>query len=375
MERPGGQQRQRFSRPTIVAVMGQAGSGKTTLASVMPERLGVIDPYVVDADDFDRLHPSFTALREAYGETEAREVIGETESSNRIFERALDFGLRQGYNLAVAGPMTNPEWVATTFARWRNDYDARIHVAALAVHEARSLLGTVDRFRQQIETTGHGRWVDQEWHDLQYPGLLRSVQRIEAEGLADSVTCVARGGRTVYDNVLITTSPGVVWRDPPRAQAAIEGERSRLWTDREHADFYRRAMAVDRFSRNSQWTPEQAETAADALRCGLAPNSQAIAALRRRASQATSSQSASILHQQADQREQYNQQISAAADRLDAMALTRQAGPAAAARAAALGMPAGIGRSTSNSPGVGPGSEPASRPPSRPSGPEATPGR
>jgi ABC-type cobalamin/Fe3+-siderophores transport system ATPase subunit len=38
--------RQRVARSTIVTVMGPAASGKTTLARVMPQRLGVNDPYI-----------------------------------------------------------------------------------------------------------------------------------------------------------------------------------------------------------------------------------------------------------------------------------------------------------------------------------------
>lgn len=363
--------RQRFTSPTIVPIMGQAGAGKTTLATVMPERLAVMDPYIVEHDDLDRLHPSFTALRDEFGEMEAREVIDSTESIDRLFEKILDFGLTRGYNLALPAPMNDSDWVAPVFAQWRSDYGARIHVVALAVHEAHSLLGTVDRLRQEIELTGSGREIKQDWHDQQYSGVTQILQRIEADGLADSITCVARGGRRVCHNMLIGVDPAVTWRDPPGAAAAVDAERSRLWTYREHLDFHRRAMAVAEFARSGGLTPEQAASAAVALRRGLAQNDQAVTMLRTHASHATNPQAANDLTQLADQRGQYNRQISAATDRLDALAGTRSKGRAAAARGSSVG----LARSKPTAPGLSTRASSTSIPASRRPGRRSSPGR
>lgn len=366
---------QRFPNSTIVPIMGQVASGKTTLATVMPERLGVVDAYIVEHDDYERLHPSFVALRDAFGEMEAREVIDATESIDHLFDKVLDFGLSRGYNLAVTGPMATPDWVAARFTQWRNDYGARVEVVALAVHEARSQLSTLDRFRQETELTGNGRDVDQVWHDKHYPGVLRSLQRIEDDGLADSVTVVARGGRRVYRNRLISTDPAVVWRDPPHAVAATETERLRLWTLREHSDFYQRAMAVDEFARNGGLTTEQAGSAALALRRGLAHNDQAVTTLRSHASRLTSPQAADGFTQQADRRAQYNREISAAADRLDALAGSRLKGRAAAARTLSGGLGRSLPPSPSSSPSRGMRTGSAPTPPHRGPARGASPSR
>jgi hypothetical protein len=360
--------RQRFPHSTIVTVMGPAAAGKTTLARVMPERLGVSDPYIVDADDYVPLHPAFHDLRDQHGEFQARNLLGQTNISSGLFDRAVAYGLANGRNLAIAGPMTSPDWVAEQFTAWRGK-GARIHAVAVAIHEARSLLGIVDRYRQQVQATGHGRWVEPKWHDMHYSGILDSLERIERDGLADSVHIVPRSGQSLYDNVLLSVS-SVTWRVAPSAATAVRDERARLWSDEEHADFHRRATAVSRFAGDGGLTSEEGSVVADAIRRGLPPNEQAVAMLRQEGDRTGDPDSADQLIHRAERRAAYNNDLSAIAQRLQLPATSTNTEPTLdeqghdAARIAFQGRPA-----TSSSAGPGLASTPhqatSGRPPQR----------
>jgi hypothetical protein len=60
--------------------------------------------------------------------------------------------------------------------------------------------------------------------------MLLTVERIEAEKLADSIRLYRRGGVEIYGNELDAGK----WRQSPEARKALEAERDRPWTMREH---------------------------------------------------------------------------------------------------------------------------------------------
>jgi hypothetical protein len=116
----------------------------------------------------------------------------------------------------------------------------RVEVAIMAVPEAQSRLGILDRYDAQVQTTGHGRLTLRDNHDSAYAGVLVTAEAIERDHLADDVSVYRRGNVVLYHNEL---GEDGTWRDPPGLREAIERERSRPWTlkeSRQFADTYHR---------------------------------------------------------------------------------------------------------------------------------------
>ncbi|UQA91471.1 zeta toxin family protein [Streptomyces halobius] len=124
--------------------------------------------------------------------------------------------------------------------------DYRVEVIALAVPEAVSQLGVLDRYLR-LADEGRVRYVSWENHDRCAAGLLTSLEAVEAEHLADRVVVLRRAaaaaGPALYDNTL---DPAGQWRRPTGAARAVRAERARPWTAQETGLFRRQLADADR---------------------------------------------------------------------------------------------------------------------------------
>ena len=117
----------------------------------------------------------------------------------------------------------------------------RVEVAVLAVHEAYSRLGALERYLRQVAITGTGRLIDRQTHDACYRGVVRSAGAIDASRVAHSVFALRRDGSCVCSNHLGHDGQ---WVHSPATAAAIESERNRPWTRSETHRFGRSVALV-----------------------------------------------------------------------------------------------------------------------------------
>jgi hypothetical protein len=103
----------------------------------------------------------------------------------------------------------------------------------LAVNERLSIQGIMQRYEGQRQARGFGRMTTPEAHQAGYDGVLRSVDRIERDGLADTISVYRRGAIKIYENEM--TPQG--WQREPFARAAIEAERARPFSIEEAAQY------------------------------------------------------------------------------------------------------------------------------------------
>lgn len=103
---------------------------------------------------------------------------------------------------------------------------------ALAVSKHMSYQGIVERYEKQKAQCGNGRMTTPQAHMDPYEGILLTVDRIEGEKLADSIRLYRRGGVEIYVNGLEAGE----WRQAPEARKALEAERDRPWSMRDHQE-------------------------------------------------------------------------------------------------------------------------------------------
>ncbi|MGX1913548.1 zeta toxin family protein [Streptomyces phaeochromogenes] len=227
------------ARPVVVVVAGQPGAGKTTLAdrvaAVLARRGGAVR---VGRDLYKPLHRRYAGVLAADVRTAGALVRPDTVR----WQAAVEAHVREmGFDAVVESALADPDDFRASSRAYRT-VGHRIEVVVLAISEALSQLGIVDRFLTDA-ADGGGRYVSWENHDTCVKGLLATLAVIETEQLADRVTVVRRDGTALYTNEL---TPEGTWRRRPAAERVVRAERARPWTAPETAVFRRALARTDR---------------------------------------------------------------------------------------------------------------------------------
>ncbi|WP_327309081.1 zeta toxin family protein [Streptomyces sp. NBC_01298] len=222
-------------RPVVVVVAGQPGAGKTHIADLVQRTLdGRGGAVRVCRDLYKPLHRRYA---EALA-TDVRTAGAAIRPDTAAWQEAVEEYVRlQGFNAVVESSLTDPDEFRTSSAAYRASR-ARIEIVAVAVAEAWSQLGTLDRFL----VGGGVRYVSRDNHDRCAAQMLVTLAVIEAEQLADRVTVVRRDGTVLYDNELVEGA----WRRRPAAERVVVRERSRSWSVGETAVFDRALASAER---------------------------------------------------------------------------------------------------------------------------------
>ncbi|MET9646274.1 zeta toxin family protein [Streptomyces syringium] len=226
-------------RPVVVLIAGQPGSGKTFLAdllyAVLNRRGGAVR---IGSDLYKALHRHYDELLAEDVRTAGVKVRRDT----RRWQAAVEAHVRANrFDAVVETALADPDETRTAAAAYRQA-GYRVEIMALAVPEAVSQLGTLDRYLRLAED-GRARYVSWENHDACAAGMLRSLAVVEAEHLADRVVIVRRGAKALYDNELDRAG---AWRRPPAAEETMRAERSRPWSAAETGRFRRELAQADR---------------------------------------------------------------------------------------------------------------------------------
>lgn len=139
------------------------------------------------------------------------------------------YSIEQRFDVIMESAMTKPADFLEPVQQYRAA-GYRVEVAVLAVPEALSRLGVVDRYRAEVASTGRGRVIDAEIHDTTYRGVLDAAGQIDRDQLAHHVFVLRRGNETLYANSLNADGN---WTSEPSTQQAIHAERTRQWTEPE----------------------------------------------------------------------------------------------------------------------------------------------
>ncbi|MFE7617291.1 zeta toxin family protein [Streptomyces sp. NPDC057496] len=225
--------------PVAVFVAGQAGSGKTIVMdlvhSALEQRGGAVR---VDRDAYKAFHPDYSAFLAEDVRTAGVRVRPETYAWQAEVE-AHARGCR--FDVVAEEALADPAgWLATLSVYRAAGY--RVEVVALAVPEAVSQLGVLDRYLRLAEE-GRARYVGWDNHDACAAALPAVLADVEAGHLADRVLVVRRGGQVLYANELGASGR---WRRPAGARKALLAERARPWGAAETGVFRRQLADADR---------------------------------------------------------------------------------------------------------------------------------
>ncbi|GGY71408.1 hypothetical protein GCM10010363_60910 [Streptomyces omiyaensis] len=214
-------------RPLAIIVSGQTGAGKTAITSLATGALAGRGRSVnINLDTYKPYHPKFDALMVADDTTAGAYT---SIDGHRWMEKAEAYAIQQGFDIVLESAMRNPRDFEEPAARLRAA-NYRVEVPVVAVHEAVSRWGALDRYLQQVEAFGQGRMIDRDIHDACYQGVVRATGRLDAELLANAVFVVRRDASVVYSNHLTVDGR---WLKEPGTPEAVTGERNRTWTEQE----------------------------------------------------------------------------------------------------------------------------------------------
>ncbi|MFF5447213.1 zeta toxin family protein [Streptomyces sp. NPDC012888] len=240
--------RSRQDTPTVVVLVGQPGAGKTrvghALAEALNERGGFVE---VDSDLYKPYHPAYARLLQQDDGLMAAYIRAD---GRRWMARAHAYVRENRLNAIIQETSQDADAVADTLQAYRRS-GTRIEAVFLAVSEAMSNQGIVNRYHEQVKERGSGRLTVQANADRSYTGIVHLARLVDEHKLADHVAVIRRGeGRPRYANALDGAGE---WQAPPTLAPALEAERSRPWTPAETADFLR-SQAKLRTESAPEWT-------------------------------------------------------------------------------------------------------------------------
>ncbi|MFJ1751277.1 zeta toxin family protein [Streptomyces sp. NPDC088116] len=264
--------------PVVVFVLGQAGSGKTLVMDLvhaaLERRGGAVR---VDRDAYKAVHPHYSGFLAEDVRTAGVRVRPETyrwQAEVEAHARA------HRYDVVVEEALADPvAWRASVAAYRQAGY--RVEVVALAVPEAVSQLGVLDRYLRLAEE-GRARYVSWDNHDACAAALPAALAAVESEHLADRVVVVRRDGEALYANACAADGR---WEQSAGAREALLAERSRLWSAAQTGLFRRQLAEADRRAHDPRlpqdWSlavrrnAERAAALAEPVRRVAQPRSQA----------------------------------------------------------------------------------------------------
>ncbi|WP_328760578.1 zeta toxin family protein [Streptomyces sp. NBC_00271] len=226
-------------QPMALFIIGQPGSGKSSVEGPLLTNLGYPKLSSLDGDDLYVYHPSYESFagKDDIHATQACDPDVDQWSgmlfNHAVYSRAsfvLHFSPCPGVDERME-------------ALKRQGY--RVEVAFVAVNDNISRQGIVDRYFAARSEKGYGRWVDLEVHDNLYPAVPRLAGLVNQKKCADAAYVVVRGGEIVHRQHIKSDGN---WSYTPRGIATVINDvRERKWTPGQAKDF------LDRQERIGDW--------------------------------------------------------------------------------------------------------------------------
>ncbi|WBQ06480.1 zeta toxin family protein [Kribbella sp. CA-293567] len=240
-------------QPIVVFVCGQPGDGKATvtkLAEAVLRRRG--RPVILSAPAFEAYHPRLYEPITDVPTTADKDV---QPDGRRWLAAAEALTIQQRYDGIVETELLDPSAFAESARRFKAA-GFQVEIAVLAVHEAQSRLGVLERHMRALEEFGFGRLTPPARHDAGYQGVLRAAELIDTGDFADRAAVLRPDGRLIYGNQRDGRGQ---WQQPPRTGEAVSWERERPWTVPESRHFLDVASEVGRIGLAApvQWVRDE----------------------------------------------------------------------------------------------------------------------
>ncbi|GHG05442.1 hypothetical protein GCM10017667_40340 [Streptomyces filamentosus] len=175
----------------------------------------------INLDTYKPYHPLFDEFMVADDNTAGAYT---SIDGHKWMEKAEAYAIEQGFDVVMESAMRAPRDFEEPAARFRAA-GARVEVPIVAVPEATSRKGALDRQIQQVQVFGIGCKINHEIHDACYHGVVRGSGQIDEQRLAHAAFVMRRDATVVYGNYL---DPQGQWARKPDNPGVMVRERDRL---------------------------------------------------------------------------------------------------------------------------------------------------
>ncbi|MGP4091565.1 zeta toxin family protein, partial [Streptomyces sp. KR55] len=232
------------TRPVVVYVLGQPGSGKTTVVDLVHAALAARGGAVrVDRDTYKNVHPHHSQYLLEDVRTAGERVRPETYWWQAVVEARV----REGrYDAVVEVPVSRPEeFLAGAAASRQVGY--WVEVVVVAASWAVSQLSTLERDLHLVQEGRAPRYVSWDNHDMCADALIPTIGAVEAGNLAHRVFVIRRGTETAMDVIYANElNPDGRLLRPADAPGAVLAEWRRPWGARETGRVHRQLADAER---------------------------------------------------------------------------------------------------------------------------------
>lgn len=179
--------------PTALFFRAQPGAGKSLARDRVAEQYDDATVMKIDIDDFRPFHPDYAALQK---EGKARAAFYTDLDCGTWTEQAVSLSMETQSHVTLEGTLRNEEPTLRT----AQEYAARgmsSELYILAVHELTSRSRIFQRYIDQMQTQGTGRYTLPEAHDVAYNALHGTTRRTVESGLFRQISLVNKDGEVV----------------------------------------------------------------------------------------------------------------------------------------------------------------------------------
>lgn len=179
--------------PAAFLLGGQSGAGKTTLHSVLRERLND-NAIVINGDEYRSKHPRYRELDREYGPDSVNHTA---EWAGRMTEELIDAFSRKGYNLIIEGTLRTAEVPIKTATLLRGRGYA-VSLALMAVKPEISLISCQIRYEEMRIAGAVPRATDPAHHNKIVHDIVGNLEVLEKSGLFDEVFLYNRARTSLF---------------------------------------------------------------------------------------------------------------------------------------------------------------------------------
>lgn len=232
----------------FVSVGGQPGAGKS--AALRSAEREIPEATVVNGDELRQFHPEYTALMKS-APLDMPSVTA--SAAGQWVGMSNEYARQTGRSVIVETTLRQPDLLAREFSAFKEaGFDTELRVVAVPLAVSRE--GILNRYLEQVQEKGSGRWTPGAHHDVAAEAGRETVRDLVGAGLVDHVVVQGRDQRVYLDTPLgsdarTTADQAVAALDRGRSVESLTQEQAQQWLARMEQNItWLKEMPLDRQS-------------------------------------------------------------------------------------------------------------------------------